>query len=72
MIEKYINKEITRTDIENWILTHSLENEYAKPYSGEPFKINGETTLQLVDKVQPPKDADLDNSININTNRPKL
>ena len=48
MIEKYIKGHITRTDLENWILTHSLENEYAKPYSGEPFKINGETTLQVI------------------------
>lgn len=49
MIEKYIKGHITRTDLENWILTHSLENEYAKPLSGEPFKINGETTLQIID-----------------------
>ncbi|GAB4155411.1 MAG: penicillin-binding protein 2 [Winogradskyella sp.] len=49
MIEKYIKGHITRTDLENWILTHSLENEYAKPLSGEPFKINGETTLQVID-----------------------
>ena len=49
MIEKYIKGYITRTDMENWILTHSLENEYAKPYSGKPFKINGETTLQVID-----------------------
>lgn len=40
MIEKYLKGEITRTDMENWILTHSLEEEYAKPLSGEPFKIN--------------------------------
>ncbi|HET8753979.1 MAG TPA: penicillin-binding protein 2 [Salinimicrobium sp.] len=40
LIEKYLKGEITRTDMENWILTHSLEEEYAKPYSGEPFKIN--------------------------------
>jgi penicillin-binding protein 2 len=40
MIEKYINKEVTRKDLENWILTHSLEEEYAKPLSGEPFRIN--------------------------------
>jgi len=26
--------------IEDWVLNHSLEDEYAKPYSGEPFKIN--------------------------------
>ncbi|WP_340155051.1 penicillin-binding protein 2 [uncultured Winogradskyella sp.] len=50
MIEKYIKGHITRTDLEDWILTHSLENEYKKPYSGEPFKINGETTLQVIDK----------------------
>lgn len=40
MIEKYIKGKITRTDMEDWILSHSLENEYAKPYSGEPFMIN--------------------------------
>lgn len=50
MIEKYIKGEVTRTDMENWILTHSLENEYKKPYSGEPFRINGETTLQVIEK----------------------
>lgn len=50
MIEKYIKGDITRTDMEDWILTHSLENEYAKPYSGAPFKINGETTLQVIEK----------------------
>ncbi|WP_431109923.1 penicillin-binding protein 2 [Winogradskyella poriferorum] len=49
MIEKYIKGHITRTDLENWILTHSLEDEYAKPLSGEPFKINKETTLQVID-----------------------
>ena len=40
MIEMYLKGEITRTDMENWILSHSLEDEYAKPHSGEPFKIN--------------------------------
>lgn len=48
MIEKYIKGHITRTDLEDWILSHSLEDEYAKPYSGKPFKINGETTLQVI------------------------
>nr|WP_321244192.1 penicillin-binding protein 2 [uncultured Psychroserpens sp.] len=72
MIEKYINGEITRTDMEHWILTHSLENEYAKPYSGEPFKINGETTLQVIDKVLAPKNDDFDYSIQTNPNKPKL
>jgi len=49
MIEKHIKGHITRTDLEEWILTHSLENEYKKQYSDEPFKINGETTLQVID-----------------------
>jgi penicillin-binding protein 2 len=49
MIEKYIKGEITRKDMERWILTHSLEDEYAKPYSGQPFKINRETTLKVID-----------------------
>ena len=40
MIEKYINGEITRTDLEQYVLNGSLEEEYAKPYSGEPFIIN--------------------------------
>ena len=48
MIEKYIKGAITRKDLENWVLSHSLEDEYAKPYSGEPFKINGETVLQKI------------------------
>lgn len=49
MIEKYIKGDITRKDMERWILTHSLENEYEKPYSGKPFKINRETTLKVID-----------------------
>ena len=61
LIEKYIKGKITRTDMENWILTHSLENEYAKPYSGEPFRINGETSLQLIEKAQAPKSNDINN-----------
>ena len=40
MIEKYIKGEITRTDLEKKMLERTLEAEYAKPYSGEPFKIN--------------------------------
>ncbi|EPR74250.1 Penicillin-binding protein 2 (PBP-2) [Winogradskyella psychrotolerans RS-3] len=49
MIEKHIKGHITRTDLEKWILTHSLEDEYKKPYSGEPFKINGESRLQVIE-----------------------
>ena len=40
MIEKYIKGEITRKDLEKKMLEKTLEHEYAKPLSGEPFKIN--------------------------------
>ncbi|MEC3905583.1 penicillin-binding protein 2 [Tamlana sp. 2201CG12-4] len=50
MIEKHIKGYITRTDLEEWLLKHTLEEEYAKPYSGKPFKINGYTTLQIVEE----------------------
>lgn len=40
MIEKYLKGEITRTDMESFVLNGSLEAEYAKPYSGAPFNIN--------------------------------
>ncbi|PIF00996.1 MAG: penicillin-binding protein 2 [Maribacter sp.] len=40
MIEKYIKGRITRKDLEKRMLEKTLEHEYAKPYSGEEFKIN--------------------------------
>jgi penicillin-binding protein 2 len=40
MIDKYINGEVTRKDLEKYVLEGSLEAEYAKPQSGEPFRIN--------------------------------
>lgn len=40
MIEKYLKGSISRTDLEKWILSNSLLDEYAKPYSGEEFEIN--------------------------------
>jgi penicillin-binding protein 2 len=40
MIEKYLKGEITRIDLEKRMLEKTLEEEYAKPYSGQPFKIN--------------------------------
>lgn len=40
MIEKYLKGEITRKDLEKKMLEKTLEKEYAKPYSGEPFIIN--------------------------------
>lgn len=48
MIEKYLRDEITRTDLENFVLRHTLEHEYEKPYAGKPFKINRETTLETI------------------------
>lgn len=40
LIEKYLKGSISRTDLETWVNSHSLQDEYAKPYSGEPFEIN--------------------------------
>ncbi|MDT8346961.1 MAG: penicillin-binding protein 2 [Flavobacteriaceae bacterium] len=40
MIEKYLLGEVTRTDLETWILNNSLEEEYQKPYLGKEFRIN--------------------------------
>ncbi len=40
MVEKYLKGEITRKDMEKFVLEGSLEAEYAKPYSGVPFSIN--------------------------------
>ncbi|MBD0851656.1 peptidoglycan D,D-transpeptidase FtsI family protein [Maribacter arenosus] len=40
MIEKYIKGKITRKDLEKRMLEKTLDHEYAKPYSGEEFKIN--------------------------------
>ncbi|AYN69135.1 penicillin-binding protein 2 [Euzebyella marina] len=40
LIEKYIKKEVTRTDLEKRMLERTLEYEYAKPYLGREFKIN--------------------------------
>lgn len=40
LIEKYLKGEISRKDLERRMLEKTLEHEYAKPYSGEEFKIN--------------------------------
>ncbi len=40
LIEKYLKGTITRTDLEKRMLEKTLEKEYAKPYSGQPFEIN--------------------------------
>ena len=40
MIEKYLKGEITRKDMEEYVLNGSLLEEYEKPYSGKTFNIN--------------------------------
>ncbi|WP_142785317.1 penicillin-binding protein 2 [Changchengzhania lutea] len=40
MIEKYIKGEVSLKYMEKLVMEKSLEEEYAKPYSGEPFRIN--------------------------------
>ena len=55
MIEKYIKGSISRTDLESWILNHTLEHEYEKPYSIKPFKINGETEILTVNQYKEKK-----------------
>lgn len=40
MVEKYLNDSISRPELEKRMLEKSLEEEYAKPYSGKPFLIN--------------------------------
>ena len=52
MIEYYIKGEITRTDMEKFVLRYSLEHEYEKPYSGEPFGINRQTILDPIDEKE--------------------
>ena len=45
MIEKYIRREVASTNMERWILEHTLEHEYEKEFSGKPFKINGKSRV---------------------------
>lgn len=52
MIEKHLKGDITRTGLEDWILTHTLEHEYEKPYSNKPFKINAETEMMTVEEFK--------------------
>ncbi len=40
LIEKYLKGEISQKGYEKKMLEKTLEHEYAKPYSGQPFKIN--------------------------------
>jgi len=49
MIEKYLKGEITRTDLEERMYTETLEHEYDKPYSGQPFLINQNNIVKKAD-----------------------
>lgn len=48
MIEKYIKGEVTLKQMEKMVIEKSLEEEYAKPYSGKPFTINDGQKLQYL------------------------
>ncbi|MCT4631010.1 penicillin-binding protein 2 [Winogradskyella sp.] len=52
MIEYYLRGEISRKDMEDFVLRHSLEHEYQKPFSGEPFGINRQTTLEAIEEEE--------------------
>ena len=52
MIEKYIKGAISRTDLETWILEHSLEHEYSKPFSNKPFNINANSKLMKISDLK--------------------
>jgi penicillin-binding protein 2 len=65
LIEKHLKGVITRTDLEDYLLTHSLEYEYAKKLGNKPFKVNEaidqglitsekeKNLRQLMDSLQP-------------------
>ena len=40
MIEKYLKGNISNQRIENLVINKSLDDEYQKPFSNKPFKIN--------------------------------
>lgn len=58
LIEKYLKGQITRKDLEKTMLSTTLESEYAKPYSGEPFKIN-EYNWRSNHAIKPATDSSL-------------
>ncbi|WP_412983865.1 penicillin-binding protein 2 [Pontimicrobium sp. IMCC45349] len=50
MIEQHIKGNISRTDLENWVLNHTLEHEYDKPFSRKPFNINADSKIMTVEE----------------------
>jgi len=49
MIEKYIKGEVTQKQMERFVLEGSLEEEYAKPLSGESFWINDGSKFNVIE-----------------------
>ncbi len=49
MIEKYIKGEVTQKQMERFVLEGSLEEEYAKPFSGESFSINDGSKFNVIE-----------------------
>ncbi len=49
MIEKYIKGSVSSKHLEQWVLNHTLEHEYEKPFSGETFNINAKSKVLLVE-----------------------
>ena len=40
MIEKYLKRRISNKGFEKLVINKSLDEEYRKPFSNKPFKIN--------------------------------
>lgn len=65
LIEKHIKGEITRTDLEDYLMTHSLEYEYAKKLGKEPFNINVAVDQGLITDEKEKKLHQLVDSLNL-------
>jgi len=63
MIEKYIKGTVESKHLERWVMDHTLEHEYEKPYSGEPFNINAKSKLMLVKDYELQKALHKDSSL---------
>jgi len=67
LIEKHLKGVITRTDLENYLLTHSLEYEYVKKLSKAPFKVNEAIDQGLITLEKEKKLRKLVDSLHPNT-----
>ncbi len=64
MIEKYLRGSISQKHYERYVLDHTLEHEYEKPYSGKPFKINRQSRLMRKEEYERLKRLEKQTSIN--------